>query len=178
MIGTVANFKPQKAPLDFVRAAAEIARRCPSAHFVMAGDGELRPAVETLIRDLELVDRFALPGWVAPVAELLSLTDIAVLSSRHEGLPRAVVEALAAGVPVVATDVDGTAEVVRDGVNGHLVRPGKEDEVADRVCRLIEDPEIRARMAGAAPAGLEEFDIDGMVRRQEELYACLMSRAS
>jgi glycosyltransferase involved in cell wall biosynthesis len=76
-------------------------------------------------------------------------------------------------VPVVATAVDGTVEVLRHGVNGLLVAPGDVAALADGVCRLLLSDELRERMAAAAPAGLEEFDIDRMVRQQEELYRWL-----
>jgi len=97
------------------------------------------------------------------------------MSSRHEGLPRAVVESLAAGVPVVATAVDGTPEVVRDGVNGFLVDAGDVAGLANAVVVLLTDDEVNDRMTLAAPRGLEEFDIDLMVRQQEDLYRWLLS---
>jgi len=96
-----------------------------------------------------------------------------VLTSRHEGLPRAAVEAVAAGVPVVATAVDGTPEVVRDGENGFLVAPGDVDGVAAAITRLLLDPALRRRL-GSAPRELGEFDIDFMVRQHEDLYRWLL----
>jgi glycosyltransferase involved in cell wall biosynthesis len=115
-------------------------------------------------------------GWWEDVPGLLAATEVSVLSSRHEGLPRAVVESLAAGVPVVATAVDGTVEVVRDGVNGRLVSPGDVEGLAREVIGLLRDAATRRRMSAAAGEGLEEFDIDRMVRQQEELYRCLLGR--
>ncbi len=104
---------------------------------------------------------------------LLGITDVAVLTSRHEGLPRFVVEALAAGVPVVATAVDGTPEVVKPGVNGYLVEPGEPGQMAARVSHLLARDETRRCFGEAASQSLEEFDIDLMVKRQEELYTWL-----
>ncbi len=176
LVTQVGNFKPQKAPLDFVRMAAAVARRVPAARFLMVGDGPLRGEVEALAARLGIADRLLLPGWQEDVPAVLAATDVAVLTSRHEGLPRAVVEAVAAGVPVVASAVDGTPEVLEDGVNGFLVAPGDVEGFADRVVRLLEDGGLRGRLA-SAERDLAEFDIDGMVRRQEELYRWLVSRS-
>ncbi len=178
VVTQVGNFKPQKAPLDFVRVAATVARAVPEARFVMPGDGPLRPAAEALARELGVAGRVAFCGWWEDVPALLAATAVSVLTSRHEGLPRAVVESLAAGVPVVATAVDGTAEVVRHGVNGFLAPPGDVAALAAGVVALLRRPELRARLAAAAREGLEEFDIDRMVREQEVLYRWLSGRST
>jgi len=171
----IGNFKPQKGPLDLVRVAAGVVRRVPAAVLVAIGDGPLRSAAASLAADLGLAGRLLMPGWTDDVPGLLAAAQVSVLMSRHEGLPRAAVESLAAGVPVVATAVDGTPEVVRDGDNGFLVPPGDVASAADRVSRLLEDAELRARLAAGTGRGLEEFDIARMVRAQEELYRCLSS---
>jgi len=175
LVTQVGNFKPQKAPLDFARMAIRVAAVLPQAHFLMTGDGPLWGRVRALVQDAGLEERFHLPGWRDDIPAVLDATDIAVLSSRHEGLPRAVVEALAAGVPVVATAVAGTPEVLRNGVDGYLVPPSDVEAMAERVLRLATDGELRRRMA-SAPRDLDDFDIDTMVRRQEDLYRWILSR--
>jgi len=177
LVVQIGNFKPQKAPLDFVRAAAAVAREVPEAWFVMVGDGALRPAAEELASDLGVAGRMVFCGWWEDVPGLLAASRVSVLTSRHEGLPRAAVESLAAGVPVVATAVDGTPEVVRDGCNGFLVTAGDVAGIARRVRALLVDGELHRRLAAAAPQGLEAFDIDHMVRQQEELYRWLGGRS-
>ena len=177
LVVQIGNFKPQKAPLDFVRAAAAVAREVPEAWFVMVGDGALRPAAEELASDLGVAGRMVFCGWWEDVPGLLAASRVSVLTSRHEGLPRAAVESLAAGVPVVATAVDGTPEVVRDGCNGFLVAAGDVAGIARRVRGLLVDGELHRRLAAAAPQGLEAFDIDHMVRQQEELYRWLGGRS-
>jgi len=174
LVTQVGNFKPQKAPLDFVRVAAEVVRELPDTRFVMAGEGPLRGQAEALAAELRVADRIIFCGWWNEVPELLAASQVSVLTSRHEGLPRAVVESLAAGVPVVATAVDGVVEVVRHGVNGFLAAPGDVASMAAAVTALLRSPELRQRMAAAARAGLDEFDIDLMVRQQEELYRWLL----
>ncbi len=170
LVAQVGNFKPQKAPLDFVRVAALVRERVPEAWFVMVGDGPLRAAAEELARSLGVADRMIFCGWWDDVPGLLAATTVSVLTSRHEGLPCSVVESLAAGVPVVATAVDGTVEVVRSGANGLLAPAGDVRALAEGVCTILADTETRERFAAAASVGLEAFDHDLMVRQQEELY--------
>jgi len=173
VVTQIGNFKPQKAPLDFVRLAARVAREVPEARFVMLGEGPLRRPSEELATELGVAGRMRFCGWRDDVPELLAASRVTVLTSRHEGLPRAAVESLAAGVPVVATAVDGTPEVVRHGVNGFLARPGDVEELARAVIRLLTRPATWQRCAEAAGRGLEEFDVDRMVSQQEELYLWL-----
>jgi glycosyltransferase involved in cell wall biosynthesis len=177
LVTQIGNFKPQKAPLDFVRAAAVVRGRVADAWFVMVGDGPLRPVAEKLARDLGVADQMVFCGWWDNIPGLLAATTVSVLTSRHEGLPCAVVESLAAGVPVVATAADGTVEVVRSDCNGLLVPVGDIGAIADEVCRLLEDGALRARLAAAAPLGLEDFDNDLMVHKQEDLYRWMCSHS-
>jgi len=173
LVTQIGNFKPQKAPLDFIQAAARIAEVMPDVCFVMVGDGPLRGRAETMAADLGLADRVVFSGWWDDIPGLLATTTVSVLSSRHEGLPCAVVESLAAGVPVVATAVDGTPEVIRPGVNGELVAPGDWAALAETVLGILGDPERRRSMAAVAADGLDEFGRDHMVRKLEELYRWL-----
>ncbi|MFV2072182.1 MAG: glycosyltransferase family 4 protein [Thermoanaerobaculales bacterium] len=177
VITQIGNFKAQKAPLDFVRMAAGVHRRFPEARFVMVGDGPLRMRAEALSRDLDISHRMVFCGWWEDVPGLLAATRVSVLSSLHEGLPCSVVESLAAGVPVVATAVDGTVEVVRSGDNGYLVPAGDVEALAAGVCRILESPDLWAQFAAAAPEGLGEFDRDLMVRKQEDLYRWIGGRS-
>jgi glycosyltransferase involved in cell wall biosynthesis len=170
MVSQIGNFKPQKAPLDFVHAAVRIARDRPDVRFVMVGDGPLRGEAEVLAAELGLAGRVVFCGWWDDVPGLLAATSVSVLSSRHEGLPCSVVESLAAGVPVVATAVDGTPEVIRPGVNGELVAPGDPAGLATAVLAILGDDERRRSMAAAAADGLDDFGRDRMVRKLEELY--------
>ncbi len=177
VVTQVGNFKPQKAPLDFVRVAAAVHEIHPDAWFVMVGDGPLREPAERLAREIGVAERIVFTGWWNDVPGLLAATTVSVLTSRHEGLPCSVVESLAAGVPVVATAVDGTVEVVRSGDNGFLAPAGDIAGLARSIGRLLEDPGLRERMAAAAREGLEDFDRDLMVKQQEDLYRCMCSRS-
>lgn len=175
VVGMVAPMKPQKAPLDFVRVAARVAARRPEAQFLFVGDGELREAMEAEIARLDLAKSFRLAGWRRDVPAVMRCLDVFVLTSLWEGLPRVYLEAMACGVPVVGTRVDGAAEVVQDGVNGYLLAPGDVQGMADRVTALLANPTLAADMGRHGASLPPEFDIHDMVRRQEEEYGRLLA---
>jgi glycosyltransferase involved in cell wall biosynthesis len=175
VVGSIACLKPQKAPQDFVRAAAAAYALDPSFRFFIAGDGDLRRDVEALIRRLDLGNVVRLLGWRRDVPDLLGAMDLFLLTSLFEGLPRVVLQAMAAGVPVVATAVDGTPEVVEEGVTGLLVPPGRPDLAAQRLLEMAGDRPLRRRCVEGARRRLDRsFDIRRMVRRLDRLYLSLL----
>jgi glycosyltransferase involved in cell wall biosynthesis len=175
LVGTLSCLKPQKAPLDFVRAAEAAYRRNARLRFVIAGDGELGSQVREQVRELGLEGIVHLLGWRRDVVELLHAMDVFLLTSRFEGLPRAVLQAMAAGTPVVATAVDGTPEVIKDRETGLLVPPSRPDAAAERLVELIEDEQLRRRCARQARRELGRgFDIHGMVADLDQLYLSLL----
>ena len=171
VVGTVGNFKPQKAPLDFIKVAALVIREIPDARFVMLGDGELLGASRELAASLGIADRVVFAGWRRDVTDCLHSFNVFLLSSLFEGLPRSVLQAMSAGLPVVATAAGGTPEAVRDGVTGHVTARGDVEAMARHVTALLKDP-ARARAFGEA--GLkaigEEFEITRMLRDIEAAY--------
>lgn len=176
LAGMVACFKPQKDPLTFVRAAAQVARRVSAARFLMVGDGELRGAVQRVRAEEGLGDRLVVTGWRRDIPRVMDALNVCVLTSLHEGLPRVVPEAMACARPVVATAVDGTPEAVSEGRTGYLVPPGDIQRTAARVSELLLDPDRARRMGEEAARRVGEFDIDRMVQRQEQMYLDLMAR--
>ena len=174
LILMVACLKPQKAPMDFVELAAKVHREIPLARFLIAGDGELRGVLENEIRRLGLSDICLPLGWREDIPELMKSSRVVVLTSRWEGLPRVIPQAKAVGRPVVATAVDGSVEAIRDGVDGYLCSPGDVDSMAERVIRLLKDPDLADRMGREGNRVVDEFDQDMMVRKQEELYERLL----
>jgi len=171
VVGSIANFKPQKGPLDFVDAARRARSRDPRLRFFIAGDGELRPAAERAIADAGLGGVVHLLGWRDDVPELLAAMDLFVLTSLFEGLPRVVLQAMAASVPVVATDTGGVAEVILDGETGRLVPPGDPAAAAEAIVALARDGDTRRRLAASARSRLgEEFTSRRMVSDLEDLY--------
>lgn len=177
VVGTVTRLSPQKAPLDFVAAAAEIASKRPDVGFVVVGDGLLRPEVEREVRKHGLERRFRLLGIQRQVPELLAGMDLFVLTSLWEGLPRAIVQAMAAGVPVVATGVDGSSEIVIDGETGRLVSARDPSAMAKAALASLDDPAGRASCVAAARTLVgREFDLPLMLARLALLYRELARR--
>ena len=181
-VGMVACLKPQKAPVDFVRVAAIVMRAlrreraAGGVRFLLVGDGELRADVERAIQKEGLSEHVELAGWRRDVPDLLRGMDLLLHTSLWEGLPRVFPEAMATGLPIVATRVDGAPEAVEEGVNGYLLPPGDVEGLARRTLELIRDAGLRRRMGAAAIARTAPWDIDEMVRRQESLYEDLVAQ--
>ena len=173
LVGMVACLKPQKSPLTFVEVAARVVRDVPGATFVVAGDGELRAAVERRAGELHLGGRLHLLGWRRDVPKVMAALDVLLHTSIWEGLPRVLPEAIAAGVPIVATAVDGTSDILEDGRTGIVRVPGDVEGLAEGVERLLLDRGFARGLAERARSVLGEFDIDEMVRAQERLYLSL-----
>jgi len=171
VVGMIACFKPQKAPLNFIRLAKRVCSVCPKVKFVLVGDGELRPKIEKLIGELNLKNQVILTGWRRDISELIHIFDILVLTSLWEGLPRVFLEAEAAGKPIVATNVDGAKEVIIDEVNGFLVEPDNLNGLAERVIWLIKNRDQAEKMGQKGRTTVSAaFDIDRMVQDIEKLY--------
>ncbi len=177
LVGMIACFKPQKAPLDFIKAAHLVHQKMPDVRFIVAGDGDLRPAMEDLINSLGLKDKIRLLGFRRDIPEIMKCLDVFVLTSLWEGLPRVILQAFAAGIPVVATAVDGSSEVVKNGVNGFLVKPGDVEGIAEKIVNILQKPEDFKFKISDFKSILNEFDIDLMVKKQEELYERLVKGA-
>ncbi len=175
VVGMIAPFKPQKAPVDFVRMADLVHRIRPDVRFLLVGDGELREAVEAEREERGLSTVLRLAGWRRDIPGIMRCLDVLVLTSLWEGLPRVYLEALASGVPVVGTRVDGAAEVVREGLTGFLTEPGYVLALAERVLHVLAHPEEAKRMGLNGQALPLEFDIHEMVRQQEREYDTLLA---
>ncbi len=150
--------------------AHALQHRLPDAHFLLAGDGELRSALEAELQASACAGRFHMLGWQRDIPSLLHASDILVLTSRWEGLPRVIPQAMSAGLPVVVTRADGSPEAVRQGRTGFVVEPGDIAGIAEKTIYLLENPAQARRMGLAAQALVEEFDICKMVADQEALY--------
>jgi glycosyltransferase involved in cell wall biosynthesis len=175
VVGTVTRLSAQKAPLDFVKAVARVAEQRPNVHFVVVGDGPLRAEVEAEIAARGLTDHVHLTGLRRDVPDLMHSFDLFALSSLWEGLPRVLPQAMAAGLPIVATAVDGNAEAVTDGVNGFLTPPGNPQAFAEALLELLADPELAAQMGQAGLDRVDEFGARKMVRDIAALYEQLLT---
>jgi len=172
----VANFFHYKRHRDFVSAAAMILKEVSSAYFVLVGDGSLRGEIEKRISELGLCSRFILLGIRTDSVQIMQLSDIVTLCSCEEGFPNVLLEAMAAGKPVVATRVGGIPEIVEDGSTGILVDPGAPERLAEAIVRLLKDKERAEEMGRLGRERVaRNFTIEKMVRTYEELYATLLS---
>lgn len=170
IIGTVTRFRHPKDNLGFVRMAAMVVQQCPEARFVMIGDGPDRPTIEREIDALGLTDYVRLLGVRRDVTSLLGDFDVFVLASYSEGLPRAILEAMASRTTVVATRVGGVPEVVHDDQTGVLVPPGEPSALAAAVVSLLGNPQRAERLAAEARRRLDRYDVAETVRRSERMY--------
>lgn len=167
----LSNFKNQKSPLDVVEVAAALKKRLPYVLFLWAGDGPLFGKVGQEIRERGLEGNFYLLGWREDVAHLLAASDALLLTSIHEGLPRVVLQAMAAGKPVVATAVSGTPEAVKDGVTGFLQPPHSTQAMADSLFMILSNSHLGRKMGKTGREMLRgTFLIDEMLRQIEKTY--------
>lgn len=176
LIVTAARLSPEKGIGVLIAAAADVVAEHPLARFLIFGEGPLRPELQSCIHRNKLHHAVTLAGYRDDLDELLPNADVAVLPSYTEGLPNAVLEACAAGVPVVATAVGGTPEVLADGDGGFLVPPGDAAALADRINALLRDGALRRTMGAAGRARVEaEFTFDAQARQYRDLFAELVA---
>ena len=173
VVGMVACLKPQKNPIDFVKAASLILAKNPLTKFFLVGDGVLRSALEAEVQNRNLGGHFFMLGWRKDIDRVMPVFDVFVLTSLWEGLPVVLTEAMNFSTPIVAYDTSGIAEVVKDGVNGFLVRRKDVDGLAEKVGLLLENPERRQRMGqwGQHLVSNDAFQLSHMVRQFEQLYS-------
>jgi glycosyltransferase involved in cell wall biosynthesis len=180
LVTTVGHIRRVKGHDIFIKAAASIVPLFPKVLFSIAGDvlePEYFTELQVLVRDLNLSDHFHFTGGVTDLNEHLSAADIFVLPSRSEGFANAIVEAMAASLPVVATDVGGNAEAVKDGVSGFLVPSEDPAALSAAIIRLLSDPS-QAKAMGIAGKALaaEKFTMEVMMDRTAGAYDNLLSR--
>jgi len=176
VVVNVMRLAPQKAPLDFIDAAGRLLREIPDAQFLIVGDGPLRETAEARCRRLGIRERVVFTGLRTDVPDLLAASDVLALASLWEGLPRVIPQAMAAGLPVVATAVAGNAEAVADGVTGILVPPRDPAALGSALAALLADRARAEAMGAAGRARVDEFSVERMVNDLEALYARCIAR--
>ena len=170
VVGTVARLEPYKAVADLVRAFAALAGRWPRAMLVIAGSGPEEASLRGQVQALGLADRVRLVGFQRDVRPVLAALDVFVLPSRWEGLPLAALEAMAAGLPVVVTNVAGSRDLIRHERTGLVVPAGDVGALAVAIERCWTDGEFAKRLGRLARQAAGAYSIDNMVTRYERLY--------
>jgi len=171
VVGVVGRFAPQKGHAYFIDAARRVAERLPYVRFLLVGDGELREAIERQIVRAGLKDRFIIVGAREDGTDLLPSLDLVVLPSLWEGMPYALLEALAAGKPVIASCVGGMQDVIQDGVNGVLVPPRDPVALAEAMVKVLENPVLGSKIGDRARETVAtRYRIEEMIERLSALY--------
>jgi glycosyltransferase involved in cell wall biosynthesis len=172
VIGSLGRLTVQKDYELLVRALPML----PAARLVLVGDGPERSKLERVAGELGVADRLSITGWVSDAPQRLGELDIFALPSRWEGMPLGILEAMHAGLPVVATDVGSVAEAVVDGETGYVVSSEDLNALTDRLQLLLDDPALRRRMGERGQALAQERYTDvAMARRYEEVYGRMVN---
>jgi len=175
---TIGPFKKQKNLADFIKVASEIKRRSIKAKFIIVGDGESKKELETLAEELGVKKEIIFAGWITSkkdLAALLKISNVFLMTSLWEGLPRSMIEAIASGVPVCANAVDGIQDIITDGITGLLSAPFDIKKSADNVEKILRDTVFAVQLSTAASKKVDDdFDIDKMVERQKKMYFDLL----
>jgi L-malate glycosyltransferase len=179
----LSRLNPQKGVDDFIKAAALIKRRHPDTYFLIVGekldfrndvfstDAAYHRELGMLTRDLGMQDRIIFTGHRTDIPELLAETTVSVLPSYSEGLSNTLLESMAAGVPIVTTNVGGNAELVKEGITGFLVKPQAPGMLAEAIGRLLDDPKMAKRFGEQARSvAFQNFSMERMVKLTQELY--------
>ncbi len=177
LISVIARLEPQKGHIYLLEAIPEIVKRFPEVVFLLAGDGALASELKTQAARLKIERNIIFAGFRSDAEQLLRASDIFLLPSLWEGLPLVAIEASAVGVPVIATAVDGTPEVVKDGETGLLIAPRNPVAITEAVLKLLDNPQ-EARRMGQHGAGFvrAHFDIGLQVKGTEAIYNALISK--
>jgi glycosyltransferase involved in cell wall biosynthesis len=170
VFGFVGRFAPIKDLPTLLRAFALLTVRERRARLVLAGDGEVRPAIEHLVDELAISDRVRLAGWRHDLPRLYATFDAVVLSSLNEGTPVALIEAMASGLPVVSTAAGGVVDLVEPGRTGWIVPVGDEAALAEAMCEASRSPDLRSRVGNAARLASGRYTHVRLIDDIERLY--------
>jgi glycosyltransferase involved in cell wall biosynthesis len=173
--GVVAPFKAQKGLFHLAAIAALVIQRNPAVIFFIAGDGEQRRELEEELNHRGISRNFRLPGFIPDVENVMDCFDIGASTALWEGLPQSLVQLRLKRKAVVASDIPGNHEVIRDGENGFLVPVEDHERFAAAILRLAKDPALRGRLAAFNGEDFSDWSADVLVARQEELYQRLLA---
>ncbi len=171
LVGTIGALTANKAQDDLLKAAAGVLRVFSNTRFIITGEGERYDMLKSLAQNLGIEDKVIFTGFRADAMDILASLDCFVISSIHEGLCTSIMDAQAAGIPVVATRTGGIPDLIADGETGLLVPPGKPEELAQGICSLLGDAVFSKRCSDAARKKIAAYDYRLMVDRTMDAYA-------
>ena len=171
VVGIIGRLDPIKGPQFFIEASNKIIEKLKNIKFLIVGDGILRKSLESQVKNLGIRDKFIFTGWREDTPEIISILDICILPSLNEAVGRALLEAQAAGVPVVANNVGGIPEIVKHGETGILLQPKDSKGLQEAIISLLQDKSRRLRMGQAAKNWVgEQFSQFKMIDKVHGLY--------
>lgn len=174
-IGSVGRLTEQKGFSDLISATAIAQKQIPNLRLILVGEGELRESLQDGAEKLGIEDYVTFTGKVSNVKDYLNQFDLFISSSLWEGLPTVIMEAMLAGVPVVATSIPGSIDLVTPGVNGWLASPNKPDHLAEVIVDALLNPEHRESYRRAAAVSVKEFSLERIAEKYQALYIEIMS---
>ena len=171
VVGSVGRLSEQKGMEYFIKAIPTVIKSKQKVRFVIAGSGEDETKLRKLSRKLAVERYLIFLGYRSDIQNLMSQFDLVVLSSLWEGLPLTPIEAFSVGKTIVATAVDGTVEIVRDGVNGYTVEPKNPEQLAEKIKYLLDNPEVKAIFEEHAKEQYHnKFSFEWLTQRYLEFY--------
>ena len=174
VVGTVGWLLPIKGPLHLLKAMGKVWQNHPNCRLVYVGKGDLEPALRNEVHRMCASDRVHFLGWRKDIPAIMALFDIFVLPSLNEGMGRVVVEAMAAGKPVVASRVGGILDLIKHGENGFLVEPADPAGLARAIIRLLENKTLRERMGRKGRETAPRYGVESMIEKLDALYSSIL----
>ncbi len=168
VIITVGELNANKNHIQVLEALSKLNKT--NFHYLIVGNGEDEQKLQKAVNELLLRDKVSFLGFRRDVPELLTASDVFILTSRREGLPKAVMEAMAVGLPIIATDVRGNRDLVKSGENGYLVPLGNAEQTAIAIERLIDSEDLRRSMGGKSKELVKQYDLQNILKEMEKIY--------
>lgn len=169
-VGTLRSIKGIKYLIDAMKI---ISQYCPNTRLLLVGDGEKRKSLENLVDELDLGQRITFVGRVSnkDVPKYMASSDVFVLPSLSEGFPNVILEAMASGLPIVATKIRGLPEIICEGINGYLVEPKNSGEIAEKIIYLVNNIEVAHSMSENNIRDVKQYAWENVVKKLEDVYS-------
>ncbi len=176
IVGSIGALADRKSPETFMKVAARVINQCDRVRFIHAGDGPLKPVVESLRQELGIKEALHFLGSRRDTPEVFRAMDVFLLTSRYEGMPNVIMEAMASALPCVVTDIGDCKELVHDGATGYVAPVGDVELLADRVLRLVHDEPLRRALGRRGYEQIQDYDVHKMVDQYKDIYLGMLDK--